>query len=117
MADIELTVKSTLETATGLKAYVLQKPSDSINSCVVFQVISERKYIHMTGKADVKTARVQITSIAPSYSALKTIVTNVENAFVGTTSGWLVSIPLETNIYSKEDGLYFNVSEYYIHYK
>lgn len=117
MADIDLVIKSSIETATGKTAYALEKPVDVVKPCVVYTIVNERKRMSMSGKVDVKTARVQITSIADTYANLKTLVDQIETLFWGTTAYWLISVPLETKIESKEDNLYFDIQEYYIFYK
>jgi hypothetical protein len=117
MADIDLTIKSSIETATSLKAYALQKPVDVTDSCVVYQIISEHKRMSMSGAVDLKTVRVQITSISDTYATLKTIIGQIETLFWGTTTPWIVSVPIDTKLESKENNLYFDIQEYYIFYK
>ena len=118
MADVDLTIKSTLETVTGKKAYALQKPVDSAKECVVYRIISENKLMSHSGPVDLKTVRVQLTTIADTYAHLKSLVDKVEQAMWATTNtGWKIAYPLATKIESKEDDLYYSISEWYVQYK
>ncbi len=117
MADIELTIKTNLETSTSKKVYALQRPLDAVKECVVYTIIAENKLMSHSGPVDLKTVRVQLTSIASTYAKLKTLVGQVESAMWATSNGWKIAYPLATKIESKEDELYYSISEWYIQYK
>ena len=71
-----------------------------------------------SGTVDLKTVRIQLTTIADTYAHLKALVDKVETAMWATSNaGWKVAYPIATKIESKEDDLYYSISEWYIQYK
>jgi len=114
---LETTLKTVLETATGFLAHALEKPLASATPCTVYRIIVERQKMLHSGDTKYRKARVQLTLIATSVSALATLRENIRTALNANQTDWEVSLPLETRIDDKEDGFYYTVLEYYISYQ
>lgn len=115
--NLNNTIVSVLEAATGYPAIALQhEPGDPVPS-TVYRIIGDYPMIDTTG-TDTKLswARVQFTSIADTYSNLRSLVDDTETAMFGKTTDWQVSVPLVTKLEEKEDNLFYSVREYSIWY-
>lgn len=114
---LETTLKSVIETATGKICHANEKPLEAVTPCTVYRIIVERQKMLHSGDTKYRKARVQLTLIATSPSALATLRENIRTALNANKTDWEVSLPLETRIDDKEDGLYYTVLEYYISYQ
>lgn len=111
------TLKSVLDTATGIIWYALEKPLEKPVPAGIFRIVSENQKISHSGDENYRTARVQLTCIANTISSLESLVESVRTALNAKTTDWEVSLPLPTRIEDKEDNLVYSIIEYYISYK
>lgn len=108
---------SVIQTATGYPALALEHDPQGPVPSTVYRIIGDMPIVDTSG-ADTKLswARVQLTSIANTYSSLRTLVDATEAVMIGKTTDWQVSVPLVTKLEDKEDNLYYSIREYSIWY-
>ena len=114
--NLDTTIKSKVESATGYPCYALEKPLEKSLPCTVYTIVNDKKEVAHGGDTGNRKARVQFTVIASTYSAMKSVVALLENGFIANTTDFQVSLPLETRLEDKEDNQYYSISEYYIRY-
>jgi hypothetical protein len=119
--NLDTTLKARLEIDTGFPVYALEKPIEKGVPCTVYRYIGETPIITIENFIEdndtrLRKARIQITSIANTYSAMVSLVKNTEQTLYGNNVNFEVSLPIGTKIQDKEDNLYYSVSEYYIWY-
>jgi hypothetical protein len=117
MSDIDTTLVNVLETITGVKVYVLEKPVEATLPAVVYMRVSRKNFMTHTGATDIKRDWMQITHIATTYSGLKSLVTAVESKLIGNHTDFEISIPTDSLKEFKEDGLYVAVRDFFIYNK
>jgi hypothetical protein len=122
--NLETTLVGSFLSNTGSPLYALEKPIGKAVPCTVFRFIAETPILTLESYANsplndtkLRKARIQFTAIADSAAALRTLVNDTEQFLYGNDLDFEVTVPIGTKLQSKEDNLYYSVSEYYIWYK
>ena len=120
---LETSIKSHLETLASSRTHVLKLPNKPKYPALVYTPISERSNIFMDGGGAYKTeARIQVDVWAKTYSAAKTLATNLRNGidgFAGDLQGTavgLVRINGGRDDFDNDAGLYRVSTDLIIHY-
>jgi hypothetical protein len=115
--NLDQTLKSVIQAATGFPVYALEKPVEKTVPAVVYKIIADMPIL-ATDATDTKLswARVQLTHVADTYAKLKSLVEDTETVMFAKTTDWQVSVPLSTKLEDKEDNLYYSIREYSIWY-
>lgn len=112
------TIKSIIETATSLPAFPNQKPSAYMGNCLVYKIIGGRSGKYHSGRSRLHRTRVQITHITDTYGELQTVVSQVRDAILDSTS-FQATQSTDTHREDKNDetGKHYSQVDFYIHWR
>lgn len=113
---IDKTLKTVLETATGVTVYALRKPLKKALPSIVYMRVTETPQVSHSGASGSVRTRYQITVQATSYGSLRTVADAIEVALLANTSDFDVSLPLEGQTEDKDEdaSIYTSIRDYFI---
>lgn len=108
--------KTLLET-TGSKVFATKKV-DSVKQAIVYRPISQKIYGSMSGRADLKSDRVQVSCFAVTEPSIKKMERTVEN-LLSFYSGSFVCTPTESKVEGFDDttSTFYSHRDYFVMYK
>lgn len=112
------TLKTKLNSWTGLQAHPLKKPEKASIPCIVYRGVGTENVITHAGNTDLATERVMITILADNFTTLRTYTSNLESNLIANSTDFETVIPGQTKIEDvDEDGINFYMRDFFITYK
>lgn len=112
-----MAVEESLKTALGSLGgvHALVKPTKSATPAIVYQRVSRTTNYDHEGNPLMYRDRYQITCLATSYKAMRTLREGVEAALGGNTTNFVLCMPLEGGRPDDlDDGIRISSRDYYI---